>query len=497
MDIVNFGGRDGEQQLARQLVGWLGGHLTRATTAQINALAQDVAHDIVMGGGEALGGIRGTISEFVRNNGWELTTNMRNWIEETSGALWEVGRQVVENTNAEWADMIGEGGLSRERAISAPENDWQRPVIDRQPDNWGTHGEELPDLEDLIPENAEQGRGRQGQPGAPRGPVMEATTDDTTPIEGSTAMAARSGGGGPSTVSKETPISPYPSLSYGLQETHTTILPWTGWMALALNNNGGSAPEQLKIRMNSPHDMIDVTFDTEPAAGAAYTAPGFYVNPSGDAVRSSTTFPKTFTTPGPTTTERPAWRDFWGALYDYYTVLGCEYEVTIENPVKTDGADIICALQYDTYSSTATTTGNVMPLDNMADVMAFKNIKWYNINANTATTTNNRNNVQVIRGTYKPGQAKRNIVNDGDVKTWSATGAAPTTLVEMLTLNFWRAPMAYATAYNANLQIRLKYIVQYKDLKLQARYPSVVTTDQDITIVLNETRTNANGLQNW
>ena len=42
-------------------------------------------------------------------------------------------------------------------------------------------------------------------------------------------MAARSGAasGGPGGgVSKETPISNYPSLSYGIQETHTTILPW-------------------------------------------------------------------------------------------------------------------------------------------------------------------------------------------------------------------------------------------------------------------------------
>lgn len=242
------------------------------------------------------------------------------------------------------------------------------------------------------------------------------------------------------------------------------------------------------------------------------------------------------------TDERPAWRDFWKELYEYYTVLGCEYEIICYNPLQlqairlnnipsktinsvsypavqvVQGAgyyntDCVCAVQYDTYSSTEGATGNVMPLTYYEEVRAYKNIKWYPIPGGQKT---------VIKGVYKPGDAKRNIANDGDVKTWTKTSTgAPTTLQEILTLNFWTDPFfnarrvdSYYTNSNephngtdpntasampgvVEMEIKLKYIVQFKDLRQQARYPNTITTDTDRTIVLNESNTNANGLQRW
>ena len=70
----------------------------------------------------------------------------------------------------------------------------------------------------------------------PENTGMDASgTTDPTPTP--TAAAARtSGTSGNNNVSKETPISTYPSLTYGLQETHTTILPWTGWVSIIPGN---------------------------------------------------------------------------------------------------------------------------------------------------------------------------------------------------------------------------------------------------------------------
>ena len=106
------------------------------------------------------------------------------------------------------------------------------------------------------------------------------------------------------------------------------------------------------------------------------------------------------------------------------------------NPASNLGANVVCGVQFDTYSDTATTTGNVMPLTYQREALAFKNIKWYTVwNQNQAN--NVKDNITVIKGTYKPGQAKRNIVNDGDVKTWTATSTTLPNLKEILTLNFW------------------------------------------------------------
>ena len=363
---------------------------------------------------------------------------------------------------------------------------------------------------------------------------MNGGTNNENTVDAPQALArAAPGGGGTNPISKETPIlNAQPS--YGLQETHTTILPWTGW--LSVGGLDKTTPAQLKIRMNTPWDMLDVTTATTPADGGAATTKGFYNIQFGANGRYNNsalcTYPESFNPNTTEANERPAWREYWAKLYDYYTVLGCEYEIIIYNPqvlylteqvilaqadvngtgtaddalragllgqpngYSKQNTDIVCAVQYDTYSASATSTGNVMPLTRYSEVRTYKGIKWYPIPGGQK---------KVIRGTYKAGQAKRNIVNDGDVKTWTATGTTLPNLSEILTLNFWndpfftgQSPSTFGTTNNptatgsgrngcANMEINLKYIVQFKDLKQQARYPNTITTDQDITQILGET----------
>lgn len=324
-------------------------------------------------------------------------------------------------------------------------------------------------------------------------------------------LALRSSG--PNSVSKETPISNYPGLTYGLQETHTTILPWTGW--LSVGGLGKTTPQQLKIRMNAPWDMLDVTTVAD-ATPPGLQSSGFSRMILGHRGQATTaTFPEQFTASATTATERPQWRDYWSEIYGWYTVLGCDWEVIVHNPLvlyqlsradalaqevgppqldqtvavniptKVNG-DVVCAVQYDSYSDTATSTGNVMPLTRYSEIRNFKNIQWYPCPDGGRKT--------VIRGHYKPGMIKRNIVNDGDVKTWTATGTTLPNLKEILTLNFFQDPFSNAeqiigengSSTNANqnigvnMEINLKYIVQFKDLKLQARYPNSVTASQDL-----------------
>jgi len=240
--------------------------------------------------------------------------------------------------------------------------------------------------------------------------------------------------------------------------------------------------------------MLNVTVNTDPGAGGAFATAGFYGYPATDAsppVRSTEQYPEVIAGGGvAVTTERPAWRDYWASFYDYYTVLGCEYEIICEAPQSTVGNDAIIGVQFDTYSDTATSTGNVMPLSYYSDVKTFKNIQWHRVKGNNAV--NQGNNKTVIKGVYKPGQAKRNITNDGDVKTWTATSTTLPNLKEILTLNFWKHPMNYSGVQTVlNMEINLKYLVQFKDLKQQGRYPNRITTNQDISITLNESNSAA------
>ena len=147
-----------------------------------------------------------------------------------------------------------------------------------------------------------------------------------------------------------------------------------------------------------------------------------------------------------------------------------------------------------------------MPLTNLSECMAYKNMQWDVVEWDNS---GNNKNKTVIEGRWKPGDTKRNIINDGDVKLWTSTGSvsvaggasddgASPTMTEVCTLNFWRAPLAYSAALGCNIQIELKYIVQFKDLRQQARYPNTVTTNQDIVQTLNETRIiEGSALQRW
>lgn len=357
---------------------------------------------------------------------------------------------------------------------------------------WDEIGEEDPfpaeDMEDdddawLIGDNADATNRRF---------IREFDTASAMEVDegGQELVAARAaGGGGPGgPVSKETPISPYPSLSYGLQETHTTILPYRTYFSFA--NLTHTAPLQVKLRLNSIFDMFTTSMVTLAASSTA-AAKGPYILPLGPGSSSgaTATFP-VVNAAGAGADERPQWRDFYCRLYDYYTVLGCKYKITIMNSSNVRGGDAEVAVNFDTYSDTAGTAGNIMPAAPYHQVKAFKNIQWYICAAETSENSGNMTPT-IISGKYRPGQAHRNIENDGDVKTWTSTNLSNVTLPtlkELLTLNFFKAGLAYSEPQHVcgNVCVELDYIVQFKDLKEQARYPNSVTTDQDILLNIDE-----------
>lgn len=313
-------------------------------------------------------------------------------------------------------------------------------------------------------------------------------------------MASSGGVNGPT---KETPISRYPSLTYGVQETHTTILPWRGYCSVKATNF--EVPQKMEFRMNSIYDIIkhDVAGYTGAQVNGTYPDGifNFKINNGAPAVIDTNKFimfPSTIAA-GASAAERPQWRDYWAQLYEFYTVLGCKYKITIVNAYDGNGTgDMDFAYEFDSYSQAQGAAGNVMTLGPYNEVRAYKNVKWttcrsrIGVNANDYTT--------VISGEYRPGMVKHNIVNDGDIKTWtqiSANSGLPTntdTLVIFAFPNDMGGQVRGSGTSNSasggcNVRIELDYIVQFKDLKSQARYPSVNTgagTRQDITNDAND-----------
>ena len=455
MALVQHQGRNLQQALFE----YLGQQLRGIAEYRLQQLANSFADDIATGGTEVLQGMRMSL----REAGSEITRYIRGTAEDFLQGVNEFGQSIAHQFSDE--DNM---------EIELDEN--------------GNIGQEMIDVINQNDEgNAQVGnrRDREGN-----------MTDEgnRVPPEGGERMALTAMGGN-NPVSKETQISQYPNLSYGFQETHTTILPWCGW--LSASHMDSTTPVQLGIRMNTPYDFVINGLTAQPAIGVIAPSKGLYkCKWDQTGKRSAVGFPEELQDLG---VERPNFRDTWAQLYEWYTVLGCEYKITIDNPTIDHGQRILIGTQFDVYSDTATSIGNVMPLTNLSETLSYKNMKWDLV---TGDKQAGNGGYTVITGKYKPGQAKRNINNDGDVKTWTKTvGTTIPNLKEILTINLWRGPLGLEPTSNrtcCNMQVELKWIVQYKDLRLQARYPNTITTDQDIQINLSDVPSNAgSALQVW
>ena len=215
---------------------------------------------------------------------------------------------------------------------------------------------------------------------------------------------------------------------------------------------------------------------------------------------SATTF-GTYTFPlehtaGASINDGPAWRDYWAEIYEKYAVIGCKYKIIIKNACLGNRAFLV-AYEMDSYKNGS--TGNKMPDAPYANIVQFKGIKYKNVDPYSVDNTGNY--TAIIEGTYKPGDVRRNIQNDGDVKLWydTASNQIPD-FIESMHLRFYRDPLcnggtAGATPFfAANVEINLDFIVQYKDLKEPARYPlttgqTALTQSVPVDALINNTGT--------
>lgn len=355
--------------------------------------------------------------------------------------------------NEQSVDSIGNTRPRSESEVSANDRPSQRPrtdTLDSVPDI--SLDNLTNDIDMSDPSGSGSGSGSRPNAGDPAPEAMQFSST------------------GQNQVSKETPISNYPTLTYGLQETHTTILPWTGWFSYIWPDK--QSPIQVKARTNALYDI----FPNVIKDNSVTLVKGLYNKPLKSDGSIGGVFPAEMKNNANTTTERPQWRDYWAAIYEYYTILGLEWKLTITNEATVRNADIAIAVQYDSYSNAEGLSGNIMPLTKLSETLAFKGIQWYGVDSASGTDNQLVSNTKIIKGHCKPGQIKHNIINDGDIKTWVKTDGSIPALNEFLTFNIFQSALncntPSASSGQGNCQLELKYIVQFKDLRQDARYPN-------------------------
>jgi hypothetical protein len=165
------------------------------------------------------------------------------------------------------------------------------------------------------------------------------------------------------------------------------------------------------------------------------------------------------------------WYNMYADLYDKYAVLGCHYEVTIKNRSEVRGDDamvFMTTLGVDDFPTNVGVTEMLSQnLGNIKRVYSGRN------------TPGDDLRLTKFSGYYRPGDFKDKIVEDANVQIWTNVGAVPTHR-ELIFFRFMKATDSAHTSNthqtNLYLQVRLKYIVQFKDLKEKFRFPTKSTT---------------------
>lgn len=251
--------------------------------------------------------------------------------------------------------------------------------------------------------------------------------------------------------------------TYGLPNTHTCILPVTFWCsAYAMDKNSAAT---MQINLNQPFDMmLNALETTGPTAG--FNAKLLNILNGSGPLTYQGSQPETLTS---AKTIVPAWYRHFATLYEYYTVLGCEYEMYMQICQQGTGAAVVVGTRLESEGvsgSTALIPNNIR----FAEALALPGWRWKSLNQYNG---NQGNDQGLISGSYKPGDIKREVRNDDDQKLWTAVGVSPT-LKDRLKVQVWAHPFSNwaGTSLGVNFQVTLKYIVQFKDLRVEAKYPT-------------------------
>lgn len=286
---------------------------------------------------------------------------------------------------------------------------------------------------------------------------------------GVTTLAARGGPPGSGTPGggglKETPIT-LQQHHFGLPDTRTVVLTQTSYLAVIPQDTNG-ATTIFQLRLNTPVDWFATTGLATAVPGAAFGA-GLYTNripvsQNGTWPASTQTFPNVLSA-----SERPQWRTYWEKHYTYYTVLGCEYTLTFLNPQTNFNADQVVATFMDSYSATNAT--NIHPTTATLQVMEhWPDVKFRRVSS--AGDGNMSRAYETIKGYYRPGTMRSSVENDEDIKTWTKVGSLPS-LTELLTVCVAKAWDNSNATTGLNVRMDMRWIVQYKDLQVNFRWPA-------------------------
>lgn len=260
------------------------------------------------------------------------------------------------------------------------------------------------------------------------------------------------------------------------------------------------------FRLTSPYDPFLSSFGTDLNPGTGVTRANVPASYGGD---TKDKFGQT------------QFYEFYRGMYQYYSVIGCRYHVTVENlsaerlyvhfmhfnqelpPGKCSNQDMLLWKGTKSYLSTPhaqffnNQVANAVELN--ADQIEDVDDMIMDTNNNPASATNaaiwavSRNkNTAVIQHSaqYKPGDFRREIALDDEISTWTSVEANPAyperLLVRVKTYDDnWHPDAGDTITRNKNIQyiikVKIEYLTEFRELKAGLRYP---TQRQPVSVVI-------------
>ena len=368
---------------------------------------------------------------------------------------------------------IGEIPRSATR-IDEPGASFTRPIVPARPrPTQVTPSNPPPITVEISPE----GQARRPRTMAPK--QLDMDVDEEATSAPTVAMASYAGPG-TAKGNHETPIYPH-APQYGLKETATVVLPFQAQCTI-LGPTDYEEMTQLKLRLNSPYDIIKTSVNT--AANPTTYGMGVYANKyprgwdssmptgAGTVVWNGTNYPATaLAYPQPmANNEKPQWRQYWEKHFKVYAVMETEVTVRIKSLIKSDfNRQGVLAYGTDVSSLDGTRVNNLFPnRRKYREMVHWPGVQWKKINTQA---DGDFPEDTVLRFTWKPGNLNAPVTNDEDVKTWTNIPNTPS-MEEILVLWFgksWENQSAQCESYAVMVEYR--QIVQFKDLDVNAYYP--------------------------
>ncbi|KAG9399781.1 hypothetical protein AC1031_011659 [Aphanomyces cochlioides] len=295
-------------------------------------------------------------------------------------------------------------------------------------------------------------------------PHVDPVPPDDGGISAGVALFASSGRGG-RTDGSESSVDPFRHWMYRpYTETQNSILPYryigSGTCVVPSGANAASQVSSYSFRLNSPYDILTTTTYSADPAPAADTADG--------TVQTAQMF------------------TFWSALYRYWTVVACHYNVHVwlndqgndqemsvwiyhngqqQPPLIADASNVVTDLARETHRHTHLKT---LRLDR------------------TDTGKSIYNGGIHFSGEYRPGNytVHNDVAEDEYKETWHRTTEVPS-LREVCTVIVNRSDRQRAIYAGSDVTFRyvleITYKVQWKDLKADFQYPTQLTDFSAIT----------------